>query len=440
MLTAIRAKRILTMAHSGPSASVDKNYFSFPDTTPDHRGASPASTIPAVIYDGVVVSEDDTIIAVCSYDTFCHTYLNTQSTKGQHAEELLTDLGDVTILPAVINCHNHLELSQLYGKTVSDQGFEAWIESLLPLLAAPLDAQDISLAAAEMAQHGTAHVGDISSRMPADVYQAVQQQGMSCTLFMECFGYDFPTRFTTADIWPASTVTLTTEVQQQHAALAGHALYSTHPTALIFAKQWCRTHNKPFSIHLAEHAGEIELLTQGTGRFANQLSHRVLPKDYTAPGIRPVPYALELGLLDDQTLAVHCVQCDETDVGLLAQSGASVCLCPRSNAYIGVGHAPVSTFMAAAIPLCLGTDSLASNTDMNLWNEARALRRNNAVPTGALLRMLTVGGAHALGVHNELGTLEPGKRFRYSVLPGDFMENAPEDTTTPPMVGTMGEC
>jgi len=137
-----------------------------------------------------------------------------------------------------------------------------------------------------------------------------------------------------------------------------------------------------------------------------------------------VPYAAELGLLDEGTLAVHCVQLDAADIRLLAESGAHVCLCPRSNAAINVGTAPARALADAGAPLCLGTDSLASNHDLDLWNEARALRDlppGHDLPPAALLRLLTVGGAAALG-RGDIGSMAPGRRARLALLPEDFSQ------------------
>ena len=136
--------------------------------------------------------------------------------------------------------------------------------------------------------------------------------------------------------------------------------------------------------------------------------------------MRPVQYAHELGLLGEHTLAVHCVHCNDKEADLLAMTGTRVCLCPRSNAAINSGAAaPMDLFMDKGVLLCLGTDSPASNSDMNLWNEARDLRDAHQLPTRALLRLMTVNAAYALR-RPELGRLAPGCRAAWAVLPEDF--------------------
>lgn len=397
MLNAIRARRILTMEGHNTSPRTDSGYYSFPD----------------VIEDGVIVHNSSTIVDVLSFNDFSKQYTIPAE-----------DLGDVTLTPALINCHNHLELAHLKGKATFGEGFETWIESALPHMATPVDAHSLDSAVAEMKESGTAHIADVNGRAPKAVFDAVTAQNLSCHIQLEVFGYNFPNltdgTFSADDLFPPASAALPPEAKDRWMTLSGHALYSTSPDALVVAKQWCRSHERYFSVHLAEHPGEDELLTKGTGRFKEQLSRRVLPKDFEPPRMSAVPYAQHLGLLDEATLAVHCVHCSKNDIAILQEAGTTVCLCPRSNELIGVGTAPVSNFLEAGLQITIGTDSLASNHDLNLWNEARYLRDNFDIPTGALLRMLTIAGAKTLGITNELGTLSKGKRFQYAILPNDF--------------------
>ena len=182
---------------------------------------------------------------------------------------------------------------------------------------------------------------------------------------------------------------------------------------------WCARQNKTFTLHLAEHPGEVELLATGKGAFAEILAERILPKDFTPPGMSPVAYADALNLLDDRTLAVHCVRLSDTDIEILRTRRVNVCLCPRSNAFIGVGRAPWERLAHAGINLCLGTDSLGSNHDLNLWNEAEYVLDNfkGALSLADVLAWMTTNPAGALGLEQTLGELTPGKQARYSVVP-----------------------
>jgi cytosine/adenosine deaminase-related metal-dependent hydrolase len=184
-------------------------------------------------------------------------------------------------------------------------------------------------------------------------------------------------------------------------------------------KTWTNGKKRPFPLHLAESPEEMELLTTGRGGLAELLQGAILPEDYVAPGISPVQYADQLGLLDQGTLAVHCVQIEERDIRILSRRGTSVCLCPRSNAAINVGSAPWRTMRAAGIPLCLGTDSLASNSDLDVWQELAFLLEGTPEPISLheAVGMITVQPARILGRHPELGTLRPGAKAFTSLVP-----------------------
>ena len=145
-----------------------------------------------------------------------------------------------------------------------------------------------------------------------------------------------------------------------------------------------------------------------------------MPSSWRAPGKTPVRYAASLGLLGPGTLAVHCVHCDAADIETLAGSGAAICLCPRSNAAINVGEAPVTSFAEKGILLCLGTDSLASNADLDVWREAEFFLKKNLLPAKALLRMATVNGASVLGLGDRVGRLEKGMQFCYRAFPSEM--------------------
>lgn len=415
MLTAFRARCVLPLADERPFLS---SHSPVPVPVPPHTVASTLAAPLHAIHDGVLVLRNGTVEAVETYATF-----------RRRTGVTCTDLGDVTLLPGLVNCHTHLELSHLAGRTTLGQGFVPWVKSLLPLTAPTATAHNAAAqalaatalcdAAAALAACHTTHVGDVTSRNMAGVAAALASRNISRTHFCEVFGYTLPDPPLAANLWPPAASALDDAARNADAALAGHALYSTHPMSLVLAHQWCRARGKVFSFHLAEHPDEVAFLTTGHGALRDLLAERVLPPDFIHPGLPPVRYAADLGLLDEGTLAVHCVQCSTADAVLLAESGTHVCLCPRSNAAIGTGTAPVGVFMQAGVQLCLGTDSLASNHDLDLWNEARALRDTHNLPDAALIRMLTINGASALR-QPQLGSLHPGGHGAFAVLPPDF--------------------
>jgi len=119
-----------------------------------------------------------------------------------------------------------------------------------------------------------------------------------------------------------------------------------------------------------------------------------------------------LGLLSSRMLAVHGVHASARDIRLLARRNVAVAHCPRSNAYLKVGKAPLSRMLDAGLRVGLGTDSLASNDSLSLWDELRAAQKLHPglLTPRQWLTLATLGGARALGLADRIGTLEPGKR------------------------------
>ncbi len=137
----------------------------------------------------------------------------------------------------------------------------------------------------------------------------------------------------------------------------------------------------------------------------------------------PVEYGRDLNLLDSSTLAVHCVQVSDSDLQILHETGANICLCPRSNDFIGVGRAPFEKILATEINVCLGTDSLASNYDLNLWNELSFFIREIDLEfsISEAVQLLSHNPAQALLMADRLGTLAKGKIWKYAIMPDEVV-------------------
>jgi cytosine/adenosine deaminase-related metal-dependent hydrolase len=325
------------------------------------------------------------------------------------------DLGDELIAPGLINCHTHLELSHLRGRTASGQGFTAWVRSLLAADPDGLDQASLDAACAELAACGTAMALDVTSRRPAEVSATLDRVGVDHLLLLESFGF---TGSGGLDLPPAAR-NLSREFLERCCAVAGHSLATTRPESLRAAYAWCAWRGRPFSLHLAEHEGESEFLATGSGGFAELLRRRVVPAEFSPPGCSPVSYADSLGLLGPLTLAVHCVHLSTPNVRLLARRRATVCLCPRSNAHIGVGRAPWERLREEGVRLVLGTDSLASCPDLDLWKEAAYIleRFTGRLSLAEVVSWMTVNPARLLGREADFGTLEVGRRAVYTRVP-----------------------
>lgn len=324
------------------------------------------------------------------------------------------DLGEAVLMPGLINAHCHLELSNLRGQCPRPAGFPAWAAWLVAKDRSPPDAAVLDRAVAELTATGTGAVIDVGGDNTA-VAAALRRAGLAGLVCREAFGWRPPKALVPAALEAACAEGVL------HAAPSGHALYSTHPETLRRVRQDCLRRGAPFCLHLAEHAAETELLATGTGPLADMLVGRVLPRNYAPPGRSPVAEAVRLDLLGPSTLAVHAVWLDAADRKMLADAGAAVCLCPRSNARIGVGVADSPALRRSGVPLCLGTDSLASNDDLDLWNEVRALwAAFPDFPGREMLAALTTTPARLLGRTNELGCLAAGAVGGLAVIPDDL--------------------
>jgi cytosine/adenosine deaminase-related metal-dependent hydrolase len=167
-------------------------------------------------------------------------------------------------------------------------------------------------------------------------------------------------------------------------------------------------------VHLSESREESQFVATGTGPWRQFLDDvGAWNPSWTPHGGSPVEYLDAIGFLGRDTLAVHGVQMSDADLQILAARGATLVTCPRSNQQTGAGVPPVERFYASGVTIAVGTDSLASTPDLNLFSELAALRRlAPSVPAGSLIESATRHGAQALGFGADFGTIETGKSAR----------------------------
>ena len=166
------------------------------------------------------------------------------------------------------------------------------------------------------------------------------------------------------------------------------------------------------SVHLGESPEESELLRTGSGPWRRMLEAMgAWRDDWPVPACDPVTYLDRQGLIDRRTVLAHGVQFDDAALGRVAEIGATIVTCPRSNRWVGVGAPPIDRFYASGVRVAVGTDSLASVDDLNLFAELKVMRSlAPRVPASRILASATQVGADALGLGQELGSLSPGKR------------------------------
>jgi cytosine/adenosine deaminase-related metal-dependent hydrolase len=316
------------------------------------------------------------------------------------------------VMPGLVNAHTHLELSSLHGKIAGGRGFVAWVDALVGTRAESAMEDDVAAideAVEAMRSAGTVAVGDVTNTLAA--VAPLARRGFAGSVFHEVFGIEREAVLRRASglrqerdervpRWPSADLTY---------APAPHTLYTTHPDAVSALVAAARRAGTPTSLHLAEHAAERLAMERGEGPVVAWLAQRtkqerVWPK-------RPLfDVARDLGVLAPGTLLVHLTDARPDEVLRVAESGASVVLCPRSNAHIEGRTPPLEAMLAAGISPALGTDSLASSPSLDVLGEAAALAAAfPGVAAWRLVAMATANGARALA-RVDLGRLVPGAR------------------------------
>jgi cytosine/adenosine deaminase-related metal-dependent hydrolase len=328
---------------------------------------------------------------------------------GEYNGGAVEDLGNVAILPGLVNAHTHLELSWMRGQIAPGTSMPAWAASLMALrrTVSHEPPEPIVAAIAEARGSGTSLVGDVTNTFAT--CEPLRESAMSAALFRELLGFSTPD----PDAAVASAlqqIAALTPVPWLRPSLVPHAPYSVSPGLLrAIARASARM---PLSIHLGESPQEIEFLRSGTGEWRALLEKLgVWNPAWTPPSCGPVEYLDRQGLLNDRLIAVHGVQFTDAELSRLAAARATVVACPRSNRWTGAGVPPIERFYASGARVAIGTDSLASVEDLNLFHEMAEVRRlAPSVPARRILESATRAGAEALGFGGELGSIEPGKR------------------------------
>jgi 5-methylthioadenosine/S-adenosylhomocysteine deaminase len=321
---------------------------------------------------------------------------------------------EAVIVPGFVNAHSHLEYA-VYAGFGDGLAFPPWIDLHVTRKRRLLDGDAVAIArlgAAECLRSGIATLADASFTGAAA--PACAELGLRALVYLEVFGDDPEAaleRFEKlrADVGGAL---LSDRVRL---GVSPHAPYTT--SGDVYAA--CEGLGLPVATHLAESAAEQEWLLHGSGPMAAAADLLVPP-----PGTTGIRLLAERDLLDGGVLAAHCVHVDAAEIALLAERDVAVAHCPRSNAILGCGAAPLAELLAAGVRLGLGTDSPASTPSFDLFEEMRAAvytartreRRPDALSANAALELATLGSARALGLDGEIGSLAAGKRADLTVV------------------------
>lgn len=334
------------------------------------------------------------------------------------------DLGDVVLMPGLVNAHTHLELTAMRG-FLEDIDFRRWILRLTNARRAMLD-RDALLDSARYGLEEGIRAGITSYADTCEsgvVMQAMREAGVRGIMYQEVFGPDPATcAESIAGLREKVEGLRYLETPLVRLGISPHAPYTVSDDLFRATTRLARDLALPMAVHIAESELEQRLVVDGSGSFAEGLRRRgivVMPRARS-----PVQLLADLGVLELAPLLIHCVRLDDGDVQSIADSRSPVAHCPASNAKLGHGIAPLDEMLNAGITVGLGSDSMASNNRMDMLDEARVALLSQRARIGSwetpeaidVLELATIGGARAIGIEELVGSLEVGKQADLSAF------------------------
>ncbi len=326
-----------------------------------------------------------------------------EKARGQYNARHTKRLTNHVIMPGMINAHGHSAMSLLRG-FADDLPLMTWLTGhIWPAEQSLVDdsfvADGTLLACAEMLRSGTTCVNDMYF-FPDAAARIYSEVGMRATVGLVVMSVPTAWAATTEEYF-AKGLALVDEFKDHplvQVAFAPHAPYTVDDKTFTHIAALSEELSLPIHIHVHETAQEV----------VDSM------KEY---GCRPLKRLERLGILGPSTMAVHLTQVNDEDMELLARNRVHAVHCPESNMKLASGAAPVQAMLDAGIDVALGTDGPASNNDLDMFGEMRTAAmlgkltagRADAVSAWDALRMATLGGAEALGLAHELGSLTPGK-------------------------------
>jgi 5-methylthioadenosine/S-adenosylhomocysteine deaminase len=363
-----------------------------------------------VIEDGAIAVRGDAIVAVGPRADLEGKYVSTRRISAPHG----------LVMPGLINGHTHAAMTLFRGIN-DDVTLQDWLTNYI----FPAEAKNVTedfvtwgtrLGILEMLRGGTTIFTDMYYFEDA-VARETKAAGMRGVLGETFIDFPAPDNKTLAETLAYSEKFLKHWQGDPliHAAVAPHSVYTDSADTLLAAAALARKYHAPILIHVSETKKELD-----DNRAAHNLS--------------PVAWLDQLGVLGPDLVAAHCIWIDAADIALLAKSQAGCVHNPSSNMMLASGVAPVQAMLNAGVRLGLGTDGPAgSNNDLNMMEEmdlAAKLQKITRMDPQALgakqaVEMATIGGARALHMENEIGSLEAGKKADLIVISLDEANAVP---------------
>ncbi len=323
------------------------------------------------------------------------------------SEDKVIEGKDRLAIPGLVNCHTHSYMSFMRN-VADDLSFMDWLFGSIDPIEQQMTDEDTywgaCLAIIEMMKSGTTCFNDMQMNIHQTT-RAVKESGMRAVISRGLVGSGND---------EAGQMRLKQAYEERDAAadcdrltfmLGPHAPYTCDDGFMRIVSGEAKKNNMRIHVHLSESESEIEQIRE---------------KYHCTP----IEMAEKNGLFDVPAVAAHCVQITEGDMDILKRRNVSVVTNPASNMKLGNGFAPVSEMLEKGINVCIGTDGAASNNSLNLFHEMSLLalihkgvkRTPQCISAGETIRIATINGAKALGLENEIGSLEKGKKADIAIL------------------------
>ncbi|MBC9911277.1 amidohydrolase family protein [Chitinophaga varians] len=337
-----------------------------------------------------------------------------ENTAGNDVREL-----DGILCPGFVNTHCHLELSHMKGAVPEKTGLPAFLTRVMENRNSGHD-QATAIAEAEqsMWESGIAAVGDICNS-PATVAQK-RHQRLYYHTFVECMGVaevSAPARYQ----YSLEVLQAFREIPGHSASIVPHAPYSV--SSALFGLLAQTPHNSPVSIHNQECAAENELYNTKTGDFLRFYAHFGMDAgSFQAAGTNSLEAYLPR-FAHNKILLVHNTYTSAADIRFALQQPLETwwCFCPQANLYIEDRLPNIPLFREAGCNIALGTDSLASNHQLSVWEEIKTIQTHYPdIPLEELLRWGTSNGAKALGIESRYGSFGAGMQPGVVLIANDI--------------------
>lgn len=382
---------------------------------PIYRAKTVITMDGAPIHDGAVAVEGSRIADVGRYDE-----LRARQTGA------ITDLGEVVLLPGLINAHCHLDFTALRGAIAPQRSFADWILQINALrrnLSEEDFLESIARGFSEARRWGTTTIANVES-VPA-LLAHMRPPPLRTWWFAELI--DVRTPLSAAQrVEDILACFEGKESWRGGFGLSPHAPYTVSPGLLLLAKEAAARNHMLLTMHVAESAEEMEMFRDGRGRLFDLLQSLGRPMEDCGAGKTPVAVMLDRGVIDERWIVVHLNELEEKDFARLERGPRfHIAHCPRSNGYFRHRPFALKKLIDLGFNICLGTDSLASNSSLSIFAEMQTLRDAHPWlwPEG-ILQLATTNPARALHQDRVLGKIRVGFQADLIALP---IENSPGD-------------